>query len=215
MLNQDNIADIRRVYQLKSLSEEDVAEDPMVQFETWWQEAVQAGIDEVNAMTLATVDEEGMPSARTVLLKGIHENGFVFFTNYNSRKVQEIIANDQVALLFFWKELERQVRIEGIAHKTSEEESDAYFASRPRESQLGAWSSPQSEEIASREVLEQHQQELINQYADKAIPRPPHWGGFLVIPRLVEFWQGRPGRLHDRLQYVFTGSQWNVRRLAP
>lgn len=215
MLNQENIADIRRIYQLKSLSEEEVADDPVVQFETWWQEAVQAGIDEVNAMTLATVDEDSMPSARTVLLKGIHENGFVFYTNYHSRKGQEISANDQVALLFFWKELERQVRIEGIAHKTSIEESDTYFASRPRESQLGAWSSPQSMEIASRKKLEQRQEELMKQYANAAIPRPPHWGGFLVVPRLVEFWQGRPGRLHDRLQYIRTGEKWHIRRLAP
>lgn len=211
-----HIADIRRDYQKESLSETDVKPDPFAQFDVWWAEALASEIDEVNAMTIATASPEGKPSARIVLLKGYDPQGFVFFSNYHSHKGMQIDKNPFCSLVFFWKELERQVRIEGIIQKISAEESDAYFQSRPISSQIGAWASPQSKTIPSRDVLEENVIELEKSFANKEIERPPHWGGYRVQPNLVEFWQGRPSRLHDRIQYSLTSeASWNIERLAP
>ena len=213
---KNSIADIRKVYQLQSLLEKDVNADPIKQFETWWQQAIESKIEEPNAMTLATCNDEGKPSARIVLLKGIKKNGFIFFTNYQSRKGKEIEKNSFVSLLFFWKELERQVRIEGKIKKVSDTESDEYFFSRPRESRIGAWSSPQSAVIENREFLQKNVEKYNLEFGTENIPRPDFWGGYLVEPDSIEFWQGRPGRLHDRLQYSLSeNNYWNMKRLAP
>jgi pyridoxamine 5'-phosphate oxidase len=210
------IAGMRKIYQLESLLEKDMDEDPIKQFEAWWQYAILSKIEEPNAMSLATCSASGKPSVRTVLLKGLRENGFIFFTNYESRKGKEIEENPFVALLFFWKELERQVRIEGSIQKISDEESDEYFSERPRESQVGAWSSPQSTVIDSREFLQKKTQKYNEQFGAGEIPRPGYWGGYIVKPYSMEFWQGRPGRLHDRLQYTLDGNNsWIIKRLAP
>ena len=212
----NSIADIRKVYQLQSLLEKDVNSDPIKQFETWWQQAIQGKIEEPNAMTLATCNAEGKPSARIVLLKGIKKNGFIFFTNYQSRKGKEIEEKHFVSLLFFWKELERQVRIEGKIKKVSVAESDEYFISRPRESRIGAWSSPQSAIIENREFLQKNVEKYNLQFGTKIVPRPDCWGGYIVEPSSIEFWQGRPGRLHDRLQYSLSENNgWLMKRLAP
>lgn len=210
-----NIADIRKEYKQRSLDESDVVKDPVQQFSKWWEEAINSGIDEVNAMTLATADATGKPSARIVLLKGVDENGFVFFTNYNSHKGENIAANPFASLVFFWKELERQVRIEGTISKVSAEESDAYFNSRPAGSRIGAWASPQSKVIASRQVIEKKVQELEKDFDGKIIERPQHWGGYVVTPQVIEFWQGRPSRLHDRIRYTKVENGWKIERLAP
>ena len=211
-----NISSIRREYQLKSLSEQDVTSDPIKQFSIWWDEAVSAEIDEVNAMTLSTVKSDGIPASRIVLLKGYDERGFVFYTNYESNKGKQISENASVSLLFFWKEVERQVRIQGICERVSAEESDAYFYSRPLGSQLGAWASPQSQAIETRAILESKAAELELQYRDVKIPRPPHWGGLRVMPIELEFWQGRNNRLHDRIVYTKTPTEnWEIKRLAP
>lgn len=210
-----NIADIRKDYKLQTLLETDVATDPIVQFGKWWDEAINSAIDEVNAMTLATVDKNNIPSARIVLLKGYDKNGFVFFTNYQSHKGQQLQQNPHACLVFFWKELERQIRITGTVEKISEEESDAYFTSRPAGSRIGAWASPQSSVIANRTVIEKKSKELEQQYGDNNIPRPPHWGGYIVKPTQIEFWQGRPSRLHDRIQYSLQKDRWVIERLAP
>ncbi len=210
-----NIADIRKDYKQLSLDESDVVKDPIQQFSKWWDEAMNSEIDEVNAMTLATADAAGKPSARIVLLKGFDENGFVFFTNYNSHKAEDIAANPFVSLVFFWKELERQVRVEGIISKVPSEDSDTYFNSRPVGSRIGAWASPQSKVIVSREIIEEKVQELEKSFENKAIERPPHWGGYVVSPQLIEFWQGRPSRLHDRIQYTKAENAWKIERLAP
>lgn len=210
------MAGIRKVYKLKSLQEQDVNKDPIKQFEKWWQEAIDSKIEEPNAMTLATCDGKGKPSARIVLLKGIHKNDFVFFTNYESHKSKEIRNNPFVALVFFWKELERQIRIEGKVKKISKKESDDYFSQRPRESQLGAWSSPQSSVIKNAGFLQENFKKYNDQFGSKKIPRPNFWGGFVVEPCLIEFWQGRPGRLHDRIQYSLNkNNNWEFQRLAP
>jgi len=212
-----SISDIRRDYMLKSFDESDALLNPFDQFTTWWEEATSADIDEVNAMTLSTVTPAGSPTARIVLLKGYTHDGFVFFTNYKSAKGQEIAANNKVTLLFFWKELERQVRIEGVAEKIAAAESDAYFNSRPAGSRIGAWVSPQSEIIPNRAFLENNFAQLKAQYPDEsAVPRPEHWGGYIVVPHSIEFWQGRSSRLHDRLKYTKDANQnWERVRLAP
>ena len=214
------IADLRIDYRRETLDERDVAPHPLRQFERWFDEAVKAEVPEPNAMTLATADAGGRPSARVVLLKGFDDRGFVFFTNYASRKGRELAARSDAALLFFWPELERQVRIEGAVAKVDAEESAAYFASRPRGARLGAWASPQSEAIGAREELERRIAETELRYRDAGddIPRPPHWGGYRLAPDVLEFWQGRPSRLHDRIRYrrdPQTSDRWVVDRLAP
>jgi pyridoxamine 5'-phosphate oxidase len=210
-----SIADIRVDYQLKSLAESEVAKNPFDQFSIWWEEAVQSAIVEVNAMALSTVSPEGRPSSRIVLLKGYNEEGFVFFTNYTSDKGKQIAENQNVSLLFFWKELERQVRIEGTASKIAANESDAYFNSRPVGSRLGAWASPQSQKIVDREILNKELEKVTAQFQEQEIPRPPHWGGYRVHPTRIEFWQGRSSRLHDRILYEQVDQQWQISRLAP
>jgi pyridoxamine 5'-phosphate oxidase len=216
MNEKQRIFNMRKIYQLQSLLEKDLNENPIVQFENWWQQAVESKIEEPNAMALATCDPLGKPSARIVLLKEIKDNGFVFFTNYQSRKGKEIEQNPFVSLLFFWKELERQVRIEGKIKKIPAAESDEYFNSRPPESRIGAWSSPQSNVINSRDTLQKNVEKYTSQFGTKNIPRPEFWGGYIVEPQRIEFWQGRPGRLHDRLQYSLTeNNEWIIKRLAP
>ena len=211
-----SIADIRKEYKMQMLLERDVDADPMIQFGKWWDEATRSDIDEVNAMTLATATADGIPSARIVLLKEYNEQGFVFFTNYKSRKGNELKKNPQACLVFFWKELERQVRICGAVEKISNSASDAYFSSRPQESQLGAWASEQSSLIGSRAIIEGRWEQYQQQFASENIPRPDWWGGYLVKPKTIEFWQGRPGRLHDRILYSLDGEGgWKIERLAP
>ncbi|MBE9179152.1 pyridoxamine 5'-phosphate oxidase [Oculatella sp. LEGE 06141] len=211
-----SIADLRRNYALRELRESDVDSDPFRQFQRWFDEAIAAELPEPNAMTLATATETGMPSARVVLLKGFDQRGFVFYTNYNSRKGKELSQNPRAGLVFWWAELERQVRIEGTVERVSSDESDAYFHSRPIGSQLGAWVSDQSQTIPSRQVLEERLQALQTKYQDGDVSRPPHWGGFRVVPQAIEFWQGRPSRLHDRLLYSrVEGDRWQLERLSP
>jgi len=209
------IAELRKDYQLETLDESDVAANAIDQFTSWWQQAIKSEIDEVNAMTLATATKNGLPSARIVLLKDYDERGFVFYTNYKSHKGNIIDENSNVALVFFWKELERQIRIEGIAEKVSNEESDAYFQSRPAESRIGAWASAQSSVIYGRDVLDENVKKYTKEFG-AVIPRPAHWGGYLVKPSMIEFWQGRSNRLHDRIQYNRkSDGTWKIERLAP
>jgi len=208
------IADIRKDYLQKSLLEADTAANPIAQFTTWWNEAVASNIDEVNALTLSTINAAGYPNARIVLLKSYDEQGFVFFTNYTSAKGAELAQNAKASMVFFWKELERQVRILGSIEKLSDAESDAYFNSRPAGSRIGAWSSPQSQIIANRDILEANMAFYAAKFGD-AIPRPPHWGGYSLKPISVEFWQGRSSRLHDRIKYELNDTQWQKVRLAP
>lgn len=211
-----NIADIRKDYKMQSLSEADVAAAPKEQFDRWWSDAMKSDILEVNAMTLATVDKEGAPSARIVLLKGYDERGFVFFTNYNSAKGSELAHNSNACLVFFWKELERQVRITGVAEKISNEESIAYFNSRPDGSKIGAWASPQSLAVAGKAWLKETFDYYVERFKHGEIPKPPHWGGYRVKPVKAEFWQGRPSRMHDRILYTKQpDSNWKIERLAP
>lgn len=211
-----SIADIRKDYQLKSLTESEVDPDPLKQFQQWWQDALQAKIEEVNAMTLATASPDGVPSARILLLKGLTPGGFVFFTNYNSFKGQQIAENPRACLVFFWKEVERQVRVTGLAERLTDKENDEYFHSRPEGSRIGAWASPQSQVIENREWLEKNTLKYQQQFASQAVLRPPHWGGYVVKPIAIEFWQGRPNRLHDRIQYTLSDSgKWIIERLAP
>lgn len=214
---QKAIADIRTDYKLKTLDEKEAAADAIAQFTSWWNEAVHSELEEVNAMTLATATKEGIPSARIVLLKSYDESGFVFFTNYNSEKGQELAANPRAELVFFWRELQRQVRVNGIVKKVSKEDSDTYFQSRPAGSRIGALSSPQSAVITSREVLERIVEENTAQYEGATfIPRPGNWGGYVVEPVSIEFWQGRSSRLHDRLRYTKQeDNSWKIERLAP
>ena len=210
------IADIRKTYSQKKLLEKKAAANPLDQFAKWWKQALKAGIDEVNAMTLATASADGVPAARIVLLKDFDEKGFSFFTNYTSFKGQELAENPKACLVFFWKELERQVRITGLVEKLSEEASNEYFNSRPPESQLGAVVSPQSQVIESREWLDAAFAERKKELKGQKIERPARWGGYLVKPVIIEFWQGRPGRLHDRLQYSLQeNGGWKLERLAP
>ncbi|MCZ2223408.1 MAG: pyridoxamine 5'-phosphate oxidase [Chitinophagales bacterium] len=210
-----SIADIRTDYKMSSLSEKDVAIEPFSQFSRWWNDAINSKIEEVNAMTLATVSAKGIPSARIVLLKDFNEKGFVFFTNYQSDKGKEIAQNPHVCLVFFWKELQRQVRIEGIAEKISEAESDEYFNSRPLESKIGAWASHQSSIIPYRQIIDENVKRYTEVFKDEDVPRPDYWGGFCVKPNLVEFWQGRESRLHDRIQYTLDNGIWKLDRLSP
>ena len=210
-----SIADLRRDYRSHVLVESEATADPLVQFRQWFDEAIRAELLEPNAMTLATVAPDGSPAARIVLLKGLDDTGFVFFTNYESAKGRQLAHQPRACLLFFWGELERQVRITGQVERLPEEESLAYFRSRPRGSQLGAWASPQSRVIASRDELDAQLTQLEARYADADIPLPPFWGGYRVIPAAVEFWQGRPSRLHDRLLYTRAGGEWSRVRLAP
>ncbi|CAG9185476.1 pyridoxamine 5'-phosphate oxidase [Cupriavidus pinatubonensis] len=209
------LADLRRTYVLGSLNESDVAGDPIAQFKRWFDEAVTAKLPEPNAMTLATVGADGQPSARIVLLKGMDEKGFTFFTNYESRKGLDMAANPRAALLFHWVQLERQVRVEGRVEKVADDESDAYYASRPLGSRLGAWASEQSKEVPGRDVLEQRESEYRAKFGENP-PRPAHWGGYRLVPTALEFWQGRPSRLHDRIAYrVEPDGSWKIVRLSP
>ena len=210
-----HIADIRKDYRLAALDESVAGQEPLSFFRHWFDEAEKAQIDEVNAMTLATVDEHGYPHARIVLLKGLDE-GFVFFTNYDSAKGRQLATRPSVAVVFFWKELERQVRIEGVVEKTAITESDAYFNSRPTGSRIGAWASPQSAVIPNRQILEELSLQYETEFQGVPIPRPEHWGGYRILPQRIEFWQGRSNRLHDRIVFEKEGqSSWSKYRLAP
>jgi pyridoxamine 5'-phosphate oxidase len=208
------IADIRKDYTLKSLLETDVAVNPFSQFNIWWQEAIESEIDEVNAMSLATLKSNGMPSVRTVLLKDFSADGLTFFTNYLSAKGQQIEQNNKASICIFWKELQRQIRVEGVIEKVSERLSDEYFNSRPLGSKLGAWASPQSQIIASRTVLENNEIAFKKEFGEH-ITRPAHWGGYIIKPNYFEFWQGRSNRLHDRICYALNNDNWIINRLAP
>ncbi len=211
-----NIADIRKDYMLAALDEDTVGYDPIVFFTKWFSEAEAAQITEINAMTLATADNNGIPHARIVLLKGLDKADFVFFTNYDSAKGAQISANPHAALVFFWKELERQVRIEGVIEKIAASESDTYFHSRPAGSRIGAWASPQSKEIPDRNILDLNYAKYEKEFSEIDIPRPPHWGGYKVIPNRIEFWQGRSSRMHDRILFTKDNAgSWNRSRLAP
>lgn len=213
------IEDLREDYSLDVLEESDVFESPIRQFKKWFKEAQDTKTGEPNIMTLATANKEGVPSARIVLLKGVSEDGFCFYTNYDSHKGQELKENPNVSLVFFWEALQRQVRIQGMAYQLTEEQSTKYFQSRPKGSQIGAWASPQSQVLENRDILEKNVVQLSEQYANTdKLPKPPHWGGYIVKPYKVEFWQGRSSRLHDRLLYTLTDlnpAKWTIERLAP
>jgi len=210
-----DLFNIRRDFTLKSLDEKDILPNPMDMFEQWFSEAVKAEALEPNAMNLATATPDGKPSSRIVLLKQIKPEGFVFFTNYDSKKARQMAGNKYCALNFVWHELERQVRVEGIVEKISGADSDSYFEMRPAKSKLGAWVSPQSRTIPDRAYLEKMMADFENEFAEKKISRPENWGGYIVRPYLLEFWQGRSNRLHDRIQYILDGKQWKIERLAP
>jgi pyridoxamine 5'-phosphate oxidase len=209
------IADMRKEYGASGLSEADAGDDPFALFRRWFDTAVAEDLFEPNAMTLATATTGGVPSARAVLLKALDDRGFTFFTNYDSRKGREMAANSHVALLFLWHPLERQIRVEGTVEVVTAAESDAYYVTRPLGSKLGAWASPQSEVIPDRAFLEKQHAELTANHPDGNVPRPPNWGGYRVIPNAIEFWQGRPSRLHDRIRFSLVGGKWVRERLAP
>jgi pyridoxamine 5'-phosphate oxidase len=210
-----DVAALRQEYSAHGLPRRDLDPDPIRQFANWFTAAIEAGIAEVNAMTLATVSPDNRPAARVVLLKDYSHDGFVFYTNYHSEKGRHLAKNAHVALVLHWKELERQIRIEGTARKNSREESKRYFHSRPLGSQLGAWASHQSEVIDARRILEARLAEMEQRFAGKEVPAPPHWGGYVVRPDVMEFWQGRPNRLHDRFRYTRESEGWQLDRLAP
>lgn len=210
------IADLRKEYSSETLLENDIATGPIVQFQKWWDQAIASEILEPNAMTLATASTDGLPSARIVLLKGFDEKGFVFYTNYESYKAMQLQENPKACLVFHWRELERQVRIMGVVQKVSTEESNEYFSSRPIGSRIGAWASPQSKMIPGREWLEHEFEKRKNEFSSGDVPLPPHWGGYIVKPVIIEFWQGRFSRLHDRIQYTLEeAGSWKIERLAP
>lgn len=219
MSNPENISrkaeSLRKEYLRAELTEHEAHTNPIDQFAVWFQQALNAEVNEVNAMSLATADAEGSPSVRIVLLKGFSEAGFRFFTNYESRKSQELEKNNKAALCFFWAALERQVRIEGSVKKLSREDSEAYFKKRPRESQIGAWASPQSSTVKSREELDRRFAEMGEKFEGKEIPMPYFWGGYVLEPEAIEFWQGRKGRMHDRIRYKKIDRKWQIKRLAP
>lgn len=211
-----SIADLRKDYAAQTLSENDMAADPFEQFGQWWKQAIDSEILEANAMTLATASADGVPAARIVLLKDFNREGFVFYTNYQSAKAANLQENPKACLVFFWKELERQVRVTGLVTKTPASESDEYFLSRPKKSQLGAWASPQSQVIEGRAWLDKQYKETQEEFEGKPLTRPPYWGGYRVQPVMIEFWQGRPSRLHDRIQYTLQeNGSWIKERLAP
>ena len=210
-----SIADLRTEYRLAALAEHDVADDPIVQFGRWFDEAIAAQVVEPNAMCLATTTPDAYPSARIVLLKGVDARGFVFYTDYRSRKGIELADNPHAALCFFWPELERQVRVAGAVQRVSRVESDDYFRSRPLPSRLGAWTSHQSAIVSSRDALEAELAHNAARFAESDVPLPEHWGGFRVVPEEIEFWQGRPSRLHDRLQFRRVSGMWQRQRLSP
>jgi len=213
---KNRIRNFRINYQNDTLSKQTAAAEPIKQFEKWFEEYMEVSLVEFNAMILSTVDKSGKPSSRVVLLKDFDQAGFVFFSNYQSRKGQQIAENPQGAICFFWPELERQIRIEGCFEKLSESESDAYFATRPRKSQLGAWASAQSRTLANRFTLMRSFVKFSYKFLNKPVPRPEHWGGFRLKPDLFEFWQGRPSRLHDRIQYTLKdNAKWQIDRLSP
>ncbi len=211
----DHVARLREEYTRAGLRESDADPNAIEQFRGWFGEALAADLHEPNAMTLATATPDGRPSARVVLLKGFDERGFVFYTNYEGRKSRELEANPRAALLFYWGELERQVRVEGIVSRVPDKESDAYFAARPRGSQLGAWASEQSRPVRDRGALEERLRELEGEYEGREVPRPAFWGGYRVVPETIEFWQGRENRLHDRLRYRRAEGGWKIERLQP
>ena len=215
MQKTKSIADIRKDYSAKTLARNDVDKNPINQFNTWFEEAVHGEIDEVNAMTLSTSSKEGKPTARIVLLKGVENGGFVFFTNYNSEKGQQLAENPFASLTFFWKELERQVRIDGTVEKIPKEDSELYYKSRPYKSRIGAWVSDQSKPLASRFELMQKFTLKAAQFVGQDIPKPDFWGGYIVIPNRIEFWQGRPSRLHDRINYRLKANEWKIERISP
>ena len=212
---KDDIESIRREYNRAELLEDNIASNPIDQFSEWFSQALETEFMEANAMTLSTSTKDGKPSSRIVLLKGVDKGGFRFFTNYGSRKGKELEANPNASLCFFWPVLERQVRIEGHVAKLNREESQAYFAQRPRKSQLGAWASRQSQTVESRKELEESFKELEKKFANQKIPAPEFWGGYILEPASMEFWQGRKGRLHDRIKYIRSAQDWNVQRLSP
>jgi pyridoxamine 5'-phosphate oxidase len=210
----DSIAQLRKNYTFGQLSETEVPHHPLPLFQLWFDQAVKAQCPEPNSMTLATADQAGNPSARIVLLKGADQSGFTFFTNYESQKGRELAIRPQAALLFHWHELERQVRIKGLVERVSPADSDEYFHSRPAASRIGAWASPQSSAIPNREFLEDAEKRFKTEFGDSP-PRTEHWGGYCLQPTEIEFWQGRPSRLHDRIHYKLQGSSWKIERLAP
>jgi pyridoxamine 5'-phosphate oxidase len=210
------VANLRKDYSSESLLENDVDKNPLNQFGKWWKQATNSQIDEANAMTLATASSDGIPAARIVLLKGLSKEGFIFFTNYESYKAIHLEENPKACLVFFWKELERQVRITGLVKKLPATDNDEYFLSRPKASQIGAWTSPQSQIIPGRQWLDERYVDLSKEFETKELKRPDHWGGYIVQPVIMEFWQGRPSRLHDRIQYTLQeNGEWKIERLAP